>query len=259
MCLIAIAYRVHPDFPLLVAANRDEFHRRPTAASSPWKDSPDLLAGRDLQAGGTWMGITRTMRFAAVTNRRGPPDAAAAPRSRGLLTLDYLRGDLSPRDHLRALEARAGKYAGFDLLLADREQLCHFSNIERRARPLSPGVYSLSNAGLNGDWPKEALARSRLAALPRGEWNHRQLQAVVGSRTVAGDDRLPDAGVGLELERLLSAQFIVNAEYGTRATTSLWRDGAGKVDWEERSFDAAGRETTTRRWCISPLSRAGRE
>lgn len=237
MCLITFAHRVHPDYPLLVAANRDEFYDRPAEGIHIWKEHPDLLAGRDLQAGGTWMGVTRGGRFAAITNHRNPPTTPARPRSRGMLTLDFLTGDADPGHYLRALDG--GSYAGFNLVLGDGRSLFYYSNIEGEVRELPAGVYGLSNGLLNSAWPKQASAANRLEALLPGPVDHASLADTVSSREPAADDQLPDTGVDLALERALSSQFIAMPDYGTRATTTLISDLDGRIEVRERSFGAA--------------------
>ncbi len=240
MCLITFAHRWHRDYPLLVAANRDEYYARPAAGIHFWEEAPQLAAGRDLQAGGTWMGLTRGGRFAAITNHRNPPSTPDSPRSRGMLTLDFLAGSSSPGDYLGELAARAGEYAGFNLVIGDREQLWYFSNIENRARALAPGIYSLSNGLLDSGWPKQRRAEARLAQLQDAAVDHRQLEHTVSDRELAPDEQLPDTGVGLDLERALSSQFIVMPEYGTRATTTLSVHDSGQVEMVEREFGEGG-------------------
>jgi len=240
MCLIAIAYNSHPDYPLLVAANRDEYYQRPTAAAQFWPESPGLLAGKDLQAGGTWMGITRSGRFAAITNHRNPPTTPAQPRSRGLLTLDYLRGTQHPAAYLEAIAADADSYAGFNLLLANAQGLYYYSNIENEVQVLPAGIYSLSNASLHSGWPKQQLAMENLRGVIESGVGHSQLHATVGDQTPAADISLPETGLGTAMERLLSAQFITGDIYGTRATTSCWLDREGIVEWSESSYLPGG-------------------
>ena len=250
MCLITLAHRCHPDYPLLVAANRDEFYRRPTAAARFWAEEPRLLAGRDLEAGGTWMGITEYGRFAAITNHRNPPSTPPRPRSRGMLTLDFLLGAQSAADYLEALADRAGDYAGFNLLLADYSGLFYFSNIERRLRMLPAGVHSLSNGLLDANWPKQRRATRALEALTSGAVGHRELQAAVSDRSPAEDAELPDTGIDRELERALSSQFIVTDEYGTRATTTLTIHRSRQVEFFEKSFKPGGAAAGERRYAF---------
>ena len=245
MCLLIIAHRTHPDHPLVVAANRDEFHARPTAPSRFWPEHPNLLAGRDLEQGGTWMGITRDGRFAAVTNYRDPSRTAPAPRSRGELTLAYLTGEASAPGYLETLCERAGDYAGFNLLLGEGEELWYLTNMDpnQRCAPrrLAPGIYGLSNARLDTPWPKGELGKPRLGSLlsQRGP-AHDALLEVVADRRLAQPGALHRHGMGSEMDQILSAQFIVTEAYGTRSSTSLWIAGDGGVHWRERSFDAGG-------------------
>ena len=237
MCLILLAWQTHPDYPLAVCANRDEFHARPTLAADFWSDQPGILAGRDLQAGGTWLGIDRRRRFAAVTNYRDPK-APEGQRSRGDLTRDYLAGDLSPQDFLSGLDG--GAYGGFNLFLADRDSLCYYSNRQGRIQELPPGIYGLSNHFLETPWPKLVAAKARfseaLQALPETE----PLFRLLADPTRWPDEHLPDTGVSLEWERMLSAIFVQSPAYGTRASTVLTVDRQGEVCLTERSFNAAG-------------------
>lgn len=241
MCLVIVAYRVVPDRPLVVAANRDEFHARETAPAAFWPEHPDLLAGRDLEAGGTWMGITRGGRFAAVTNFRDPANSRPAPRSRGELTLDFLTGQQPATDYLAEVAARGDQYAGFNLLLGDDAGLWYLDNAPGGTpRPLEPGVHGLSNARLNTPWPKSEHGKARLQALLNaGEPDHDRLATVVADRALADADSLRLQGLEGEMERMLSAQFIISPGYGTRSTTTLWSDGL-QAHWREQSFDPAG-------------------
>jgi uncharacterized protein with NRDE domain len=249
MCLIAFALDAHPAYRLVVAANRDEFYARPTAPAAWWGDAPGVLAGRDLREGGTWMGVTRTGRFAAVTNYRDPGLAqkAGAP-SRGALVADFLRGSGDAESYLRQLQERTTEYNGFNLLAGDEGGLFYLSNRAEGVRRLEPGVYGLSNALLDTPWPKVLRARSAMAdalAVADGDGWDAMLWEALADRVIAADDSLPDTGVGAERERLLSPPFIRTEVYGTRASTVLTiaRDGAvrlversvapGQEDWTE--------------------------
>ena len=251
MCLIVFAWKVRPAFPLVLAANRDEFHRRATAPSGFWPEHPDLLAGRDLEAGGTWMGVTRRGRFAAITNYRDPGRTLPAARSRGELPLAFLTGTEDPAVFLQGVEERAGDYAGFNLLVGDTAGLWYFSNSTREHRPraLAPGVYGLSNAQLNTPWPKLALARQQLELLlDSPSLDHEALRRTVSDRRLADETDLHPLGLRETMDRQLSAQFIVSPEYGTRSTTSFWlqhdtAEGKVTASWEELSYDPMGRET----------------
>jgi len=244
MCLIIFAYQAHPDYPLVVAANRDEFHQRPTRPSRFWQDHPGLLAGRDRQLGGTWMGITRDGRFAAVTNFRDPARTAPAPRSRGELTINFLTGDLSPVDYMATLEALGSEYAGFNLLVGDRDGLWYLTNSEPGGpQAVAPGIYGLSNAHLDTPWPKVISGKAALRNTLDNEVTHEHLAAAVSSREMADRKALDQQGLCGEMDQLLSAPFIVNESYGTRATTTLWLERDRTVHWRERSFDPAGEQT----------------
>jgi len=241
MCLLIVAHHPGADLPLVVAANRDEFHARPTARSRFWETHPTLLAGRDLAQGGTWMGVTRDGRFAALTNFRDPAQTKPAPRSRGELPLDYLLGQQSPADYLASVVPRSDHYAGFNLLLGDTESLWYFDNNPgEQPMPLTPGIYGLSNARLDTPWPKVEDGKRKLGSLlDEQRLDHDALARVVSDRQLADSDALQLHAVDGDMERRLSAQFIVTEHYGTRATTTLWRDRAG-MHWREQNFDARG-------------------
>ncbi|GAB5412740.1 MAG: NRDE family protein [Congregibacter sp.] len=250
MCLIAIAWQCHPDAPLLLVANRDEFHARPPAAAGFWEDHPDILGGRDLQAGGTWLGVTRGGRFAAVTNvREGRPATEQAKRSRGELTLNFLHNGMSPEHYIHQVSEHIQDYQGFNLLIGDGTALWYLHGGHlRHSKPeqLTPGTYALSNAALNTPWPKVEHARAKLeraldaasSALP----GHDQLTACLADASPAAERSLPNTGVDAAMERLLSAQFIVSPTYGTRSCSSLRVLGDGTRDFQELRFDADGKE-----------------
>lgn len=236
MCLIVVAWQAHARFSLVVAANRDEFHTRPSACAARWSDALQVVAGRDLEAGGTWLGIADGQRFAAVTNVREPGTPPGA-RSRGVLTADFLRGSLSPECYLDQLDPQA--FSGFNLLLGDAETLIHASNRGRERQVLKPGVYGLSNRSLDTPWPKLLKARNALEQALPGLPNDESLFALLGDKTEVPDADLPATGVSLEWERRLSAIFIQSPDYGTRASTLVLRDKQGQ-SLSERSFSADG-------------------
>ena len=245
MCLLIFAHQTSSRYPLVVAANRDEFHARPTARSDFWADYPMLLAGVDLEQGGTWMGLTRNGRFAAITNYRDPSRTAPAPRSRGGLPLRYLTGEQDPKSYLQSMATRAGEYAGFNLLLGDRDSLWYYTNSPAQTGHtplcLQPGIYGLSNARLDTPWPKVNLGKARLGELlDNSPPSHEGLADVVGDRHLADQGALQLHGMKSEMELLLSAQFIVTDRYGTRSSTTLWTDSDGLASWRELSFDAQG-------------------
>lgn len=246
MCLLIFAHRVADGYPLVLAANRDEFYNRPTAPAQFWPDHPELLAGRDLEQGGTWMGVTRGGRFAAITNYRDPARTAPAPRSRGELPLGFLTGNNTPAAYMAQLRTDAGHYAGFNLLLGDAGELWYFTNSGRGADQeptcLEPGIYGLSNDQLDTPWPKVDAGKRKLQAVldSASPPDHDALGQVVGDRQQASPRALARQGLEGEMDQLLSAQFIVTGLYGTRSTTSLWLDARGGVDWRELSFNDRG-------------------
>jgi uncharacterized protein with NRDE domain len=242
MCLILAALDWHPDYALVVAANRDEFYDRPTASAAFWAEHPRILGGRDLRAGGTWLAIDRKGRFAAVTNYRQGEREPAAPRSRGLLVSDYLVADIDARTHVARVEREAASYNGFNLLAGDARELRWFSNREGRPRLLEPGIYGLSNHLLDTPWPKVTASKSALQALLGGGRADLApgLFALLSDRTPALDQSLPRTGIGLAWERLLSSAFIASAEYGTRSSTVVLIGRDGAVTFVERSFGPNG-------------------
>jgi uncharacterized protein with NRDE domain len=263
MCLIIFAHHASRAYPLLVAANRDEFHRRATAPSRFWPSDPTLLAGRDQQLGGTWMGVTRDGKFAAVTNSRDPQATREAPRSRGELPLDYLRGKQDPSLYLQAISDRAQEYAGFNLLLGDGSSMWYYSNNpqpsepgQNRPRALEPGIYGLSNAQLDTPWPKVVRGKTQLKEMldDARPIDHGGLFGLVNNADLADSGALSALGMGTEMEQLLSAQFICSETYGTRSSTTLWQDRGGIFSWREVSFDKHGEPTGTQQENFSQAS-----
>ncbi len=247
MCLIIFAHQVAAATPLIVSANRDEFYTRPTEQAALWPDSTGparLLAGRDLLAGGTWLGITRNGRFAAVTNIRDPSQPELKPRSRGELTRNYLLGNDDPEQYCLDLQEHLDEFAGFNLLIGDRQQLFYVNNFLGRVDKLPPGIYGLSNGELNSDWPKIRRGKARLQQLladPEAISTDSLLQ-LMADRQPAADDELPDTGIPKALERSLSSAFIVNPErlYGTVCSTALIIDREGNTRFSEQNFSAGG-------------------
>lgn len=243
MCLILLAHELHPRYRLVLAANRDEFHARPTEGARFWPDDPRVLAGRDLLRGGTWMGVTRSGRWAAVTNvREWPPRGRPEGPSRGHLVSDFLMGGESPAEYARAMEARGREFEAFNLLLGEAESLWYVSNRDPGgARSLPPGLYGVSNHLLDTPWPKVERGKRTLASLLEEEplAPGRLLDQLL-DRTHAADAELPDTGVGRERERALSAAFIVSPGYGTRASTVLLIEQGGDVAFVERGFREGG-------------------
>ena len=242
MCLIALAWQADPRYSLVVAANRDEWRERPTEAAHWWEDHPQILAGRDLQAGGTWMGITKGGRFAAVTNFRDPSDKRSTALSRGTLVADFLLADGTPEAFLAGPRARAPRSSTASTSSsATHARLFYFGSREPTPRAIAPGVHGLSNHLLDEPWPKVVRARegdagrARRTPIPR-----RALFDMLSDTRGADDSELPDTGVGIEWERRLSPPLITGADYGSRASTCVAVGIDGQVAFEERSRGAAG-------------------
>lgn len=221
MCLIVFAWKCHSDYPLIMAANRDEYYQRPTALAGFWEDQPDILAGRDLRDGGTWLGVNRQGQFATVTNYR-EGHQQPAHRSRGELTANFLSSGTNIRQYAQHVIDVGDQYNGFNLLLGDGDQLHYCSNRQPQIQTVSPGIYSLSNHLLDSPWPKAIHAKEVLEPLLKTNSVDRDLliQSLQRRKPFA-DEHLPDTGVGLEMERMLSPPFIASKDYGTRCTTVL--------------------------------------
>jgi uncharacterized protein with NRDE domain len=243
MCLIAFDHHPGGEWPLRLVANRDEFHVRPTAPLAVWQDAPEIIGGRDLEAGGSWLAVHRRGRLAAVTNVRDPrlKVAADAP-SRGALVRDALTCPDLPAWLDRLATGEAERYAGFNLLAGDGQRLWHLHRgLDGIAlREVTPGLHGLSNASLNSPWPKLIGARQGLgASLKHGRWPEDALAAMADPHP-ADDDQLPETGVGLAMERMLSSPFIVGEHYGTRAMTWVSWHASGRIEIGERRFGPEG-------------------
>ena len=243
MCLVVVALDTHPAFALVIAANRDEFHAR-AAAPAAWGDAPPftrILAGRDLEAGGTWLGVRRDGRWALVTNVREGGRHDPAARSRGELVPDVLNAPGRTADALHAYAAAGERYNGFNLLAGDAARAHWISNRGGGPARLAGGLHGLSNALLDTPWPKLERTTARMRAwLAGAHTDTGALFAALADRTQAADDALPATGVTRDWERLLSSPFIVSESYGTRCSTILTIDRAGRARFHERTFDVRG-------------------
>src|SRR5262249_35087325 len=238
MCLILFAYKVRTDAPLVIAANRDEFYARPAALAHRWHDAPHVFAGRDLTAGGTWLGVSERGRFAAVTNFSETPEGPIPPGSRGDLTANFLRGDAPARAYANAIDHR--HYRGFSLLLWDGSELIYASNRNTGARALEPGVHGLANTHLDGTvWPKVTTGTRRLRELMCGRYSADDLMKLLADEHVPADELLPNRGNDLPFERRVAPIFIRGDEYGTRAS-SVVTITASEVRFAEQTFGPRG-------------------
>lgn len=242
MCLVVLAWDCHPRYRLVLAANRDEFHDRPASPLGWWPDAPHVLAGRDLAAGGTWLGVDRRGRLGVVTNFRDPATVRPAAPTRGALIPRFLSGREAAAAFAAGLAGEAAGLSGFSLLVFDGREVAYAANQPRtEARALEPGIYGLSNHALDTPWPKLALTRDRFAAEVAAErLEPGALQRLLRDRRPAPDEALPDTGIGLARERLLSAPFVVSNRYGTRCTTVVLVDRDGGVRIEECRYGRDG-------------------
>jgi uncharacterized protein with NRDE domain len=245
VCLLLIAHDAHPDYRLLVAANRDEFHARPSLPANRWLDPPGILGGRDLESGGTWLALHEGGRFAAVTNVRSGRGVRRGARSRGLIVTDFLTGDKDAPAFAMSLASNARDYDGFNLLVHDGLHLTWYSNQADTPRTLGAGIYTLSNAELDTRWPKTERLRSGFDAAMSGHSGDpvSALFEVLRDAKRASDDLLPDTGVGRDMESTLSSIFIEGSDYGTRCSTILTIDRDGHARFCERRYDSSGHPT----------------
>lgn len=239
MCIIFIAYRCHPEYDLIVAANRDEFYKRPTAPAHFWDDEPSILAGRDLEQMGTWMGVTRNGRFAALTNYRNPSDFKNTDKkSRGHIVRSYLAGDATPMEFLTNLQQERSDYKGFNVFVSDREHLMYYSNMGNMIKKLEPGIYGLSNDQLDTPWPKVEKGKKHLRQFLKSGLQYEKLFTLLADTDPAPEEKLPQTGIPLGLEKQLSSIFIKTSEYGTRCSTVLTIDSTQNIRFIERSFQS---------------------
>lgn len=244
MCLIGVAYKTHPKHELVIAANRDEFHNRPSAGAAAWADQPEIFGGRDLSQKGSWLAVSTKGRLAAVTNvRRMVPPSPGTP-SRGKLVAGFLSGSANAQDYAQALAEDAGSYTGFNLLLYDGASLLYVTNApEFRVETLAPGIHTVSNAALDTAWPKARRLHATLASWSKDSWeSFTPLFKALGDRTPAPEAELPATGLPKPMEKMLSAPFIVSPNYGTRCSTIV-SFSAGKIEFNEKRFEANGLES----------------
>jgi uncharacterized protein with NRDE domain len=240
MCLVLVAWRGNSKYPLVIAANRDELHSRPSAPAQWWETQPPILAGKDLTAGGTWLGITRAGRFAALTNYRDPEHMRAGTPSRGTLVTSVLKSSAGTAEILSYLRDVGGDYNGFNLIFSDGERLAIYESVRGAGRELEPGIYGLSNHLLDTPWPKVQNAKSRLSAALLGLPDTTAALALLRDEEPAPDDRLPRTGISLQWERLVSSAFVRAQDYGTRCSTLVRIDQDRRACFDEWTWDSHG-------------------
>ncbi|NGP87716.1 NRDE family protein [Fodinibius halophilus] len=237
MCLIVFSYKQHPTYDLIFAANRDEEYTRPTRAARFWDEHPYILAGKDLQAGGTWMGINNKGEFSALTNYRDPTIQKEDPPSRGQLVLNFLKNNQHPAQYLRKIDSKANHFMGFNLLTGSPDHLGYYSNQQNEIQLLDSGIYGLSNHLLDTSWPKVNRAKEGLSdAIKNGEVSEETLFEILADDREAPTNQLPDTGIPIEIEKKISPVFIKSDHYGTRCSTVLLVDKSGNVTFYERRF-----------------------
>jgi len=250
VCLIVLSVGQHPDYPLILAANRDEFHARPTRDAHWWPDRRGVLGGRDLQAGGTWLALHKSGRFATVTNFRDAQPPSPKHRSRGHLVTGFLESNSSPRDYLEGIDETA--YAGFNLIVGTVNEVAYLSNREEGTRQLLPGTYGLSNALLDGPWHKVESSRQKLTAmLATGSVNETNLLRLMDDRTKGPVAEVEPGRLDFTKAHAITAPFIVMPDYGTRCTTIVLADRNGNWLFTERRFSATGDTSGESRFTFS--------
>jgi len=248
MCLILLALQQHSSYRLILAANRDEYYDRPSAPPTFWSEAPDLLAGKDLQSGGTWLGITKKGRIAAITNYRDPASTKRNAPSRGWLVRDFLLGKDGTEEYLIKVRQEARKYNGFNLVVGVRDELYWYSNRTDEIVRLSRGLHGISNRLLDTPWPKVIRSKQGISEIldRNDEISPEILFDPLQDRTQAPDEILPDTGVGTEWERVLSPVFIVSPTYGTRSSTLIFIDKKDQVTFIDRTFNSHPQPVSSR-------------
>lgn len=238
MCLINFQYKAHPNYKLIIAANRDEFYERPTAQAHFWEDHPHILAGRDLRGMGTWLGMTKQGRFAALTNIRDPEEDISDKKSRGDILKNYLAGTETAESFVENLKKEKNQYAGFNLLVGSADQLLYFNNRQGEMEKVEADTHGLSNHFLNTPWPKVEKGKLMMESYVEGreKVDPARLFEILTVADVAADGDLPHTGVGIELEKQLSPLFIKTEKYGTRSSTVLLVDRDDNVTFVERTY-----------------------
>jgi uncharacterized protein with NRDE domain len=250
MCLIIVAYKVHPEYPLLIAANRDESHQRPTRQAEYWVNEPSILAGHDLEEGGSWLGMNKYGRIAAVTNYRSGAKLKSSNTSRGLLVSEYLKYKKPSRSYLDSCLANLADFDAFNLLLGDVNGLYFLNSREKTYTQLQAGFYGISNGDFDSNWPKVKRAKQQIHDLLKADQldSHEAILTTLTDKYLPDDESLPDTGVGIEWERALAPIFITAKDYGTRSSSVVSVNKNDKVRFTERSYDRFGDIENTRQF-----------
>jgi len=246
MCLIFFSINEHPDYKLIIAANRDEFYERATAPAQFWTDHPQVLAGRDLEAGGTWLGITKTGKISMLTNYRDPSNINPKAPSRGKLVMDYLIEPVAPGQYLNNIAEKGNTYNGFNLLAGTPDEMYYYSNYGTDVKKLDSGFYGLSNHLLDTPWPKVVNVKLRIKPLVYAQKiDKEKIFTEMYNDEIAADSSLPQTGLSVDRERALSAMFIKTPNYGSRCSTLLMIDNDNRVSFTERTYDLTSFQYTT--------------
>ena len=240
MCLITFAYKHHPEYNLILAGNRDEFYGRPTRKAQFWTEEkqPDILAGKDLEGGGTWLGVHKDGRWGTLTNYRDPKIQKDDPPTRGELVINFLKSGKSAMDYLQEVTKKAEEYNGFNLLLWDANGFYHYSNQNKKVTNISDGIHGISNALLDTPWPKLTSANRQLTEIiQEKKIDKESLFDLLKDETKASEENLPVTGIPRDLEKAVSSIFIKTENYGSRCSTVLLIDKEGNIDFTERSYE----------------------
>ena len=251
MCLILFGFKVSRQYPFILAANRDEFYARPTARMHFWQNNPAILAGKDLEQGGTWLGVHKDGTFAALTNYRDPACIKPDAPSRGEIIIDFLESQKQAVTHFNDLKKKAGSYNGFNLLFGTRDDIFWYSNLKNKIEKISPGIHGLSNRFLDTPWPKVESGKKALKKILGASITPQALFSILADQSAPDDSLLPHTGVELEWERILSPLFIRSDIYGTRSSTVILMDQNGGIDVTERTYDPENNlKFSDRHFCI---------
>ena len=253
MCVAYISYAQYKECPLLIASNRDEYHKRPTKNAHFWLKEKNILAGKDLLSGGTWFALDKAGRWALITNYRDPSIKLSVSRSRGLIILDYFYSNLNAKNFVHTLQKNQASYYGYNILIGDLENLYYYSNISQTIQKLSAGCFAISNHLLDTPWPKLRSGKQDLEKLlkERAPPKKDDIFSLLGDREMAPENELPSTGIEKEWERTISARFIVNPDYGTRSSTLFYRDSQGLNNFVERTYTENGDLQGEKEFCFS--------